>query len=92
MFQILSTMVVELPSFQEELDEISGMPPNVQLISEPWGHDNHEDTECECQFSVRTAAYVHELSVDKRGSADCLIQIWRRVYCRSQTGIKGLQD
>ena len=70
MFQILSTMVVELPSFQEELDEISGMPPNVQLISEPWGHDNHEDTECECQSSDRTAAYVHKLSVDKRGSAD----------------------
>ena len=49
MFQIISTMVVELPSFQEELEEISGMPPNVQLISEPWGHDNHEDMECECQ-------------------------------------------
>ena len=31
MFQIISTMVVELPSFQEELDEISGMPPNVQV-------------------------------------------------------------
>ena len=70
MFQIISTMVVELPSFQEELDEISGMPPNVQFISEPWGHDNHEDTECECQSSDRTAAYVHELSVDKWGSAD----------------------
>ena len=40
MFQIISTMVVELPSFQEELD------PDM------------------------TAAYVHELSVDKRRSAD----------------------
>ena len=46
------------------------MPPNVQLISEPWGHNNHEDTECKCQSSDRTAAYVHELSLDKRGSAD----------------------
>ena len=70
MFQIISTMVVELPSFQEELEEISGMPPNVQLKSEPWGHDKHEDTECECQSSDRTAAYVHNLSVDKRESAD----------------------
>ena len=43
------------------------MPPNIQLISKPW---EHEDTECECQSSDRTAAYVHELSVDKRGSAD----------------------
>ena len=50
MFQI-STMVVEFPSFLGELDELSCMPPNVQLDSEPWGHDNHEDTECECQSS-----------------------------------------
>ena len=63
-------MVVELPSFQEEFEEISGMPLNVQLISEPWGHDNHEDMECECQSSDRTVAYVHDLSVDKRESAD----------------------
>ena len=44
MFQIISTMVVDLPSFLEELEELSGLPPNVQLESEPWGHDNHEDT------------------------------------------------
>ena len=31
MFQIIYTMVVELPSFLEELEELSGMPPNVQL-------------------------------------------------------------
>ena len=51
--QIISTMVVELPSFLEELEELSGMPPNVQLKSEPWGHDNHEDMECEYQSSDR---------------------------------------
>ena len=33
MFQIISTMVVELPSFLGELEELSGMPPNVQLDS-----------------------------------------------------------
>ena len=65
MFQIISTMVEELPSFLGELEELSGMPPNVQLESEPWGHDNHEDTECECQSSNRTAAYIHDLSVNK---------------------------
>ena len=52
------------------MDEISGMLPNVQLMSEPWGHYIHEDRECECQSSDRTAAYVHELSVDRRGSVD----------------------
>ena len=60
MFQIVSTMVLELPSFLEELEELSGMSPNVQLNSEPWGHDNHEDVDCECQTSDRTAAYVHD--------------------------------
>ena len=59
MFQI-SKMVVEFPSFLGELDELSCMPPNVQLDSEPWGHDNHEDTECECQSSDRTVAYIHD--------------------------------
>ena len=39
------------------------MSPNVQLNSEPWGHDNHEDFACECQASDRTAAYVHDLTV-----------------------------
>ena len=31
----------------------------VQLTFEP--HDNHEDVDCECQASDRTAAYVHDL-------------------------------
>ena len=65
-------MVVELPSFLGELEELSGMPPNVQLDSEPWGHDNHEDTECECQSSDRMAAYIHDLSVNKWEPADSL--------------------
>ena len=70
MFQIIFMMVVELPSCLEELEELSGMPPNVQLKSEPCGHDNHEDMECECQSSDRTAAYIHDLSVNKWEPAD----------------------
>ena len=46
------------------------MSPNVQLNSEPWGHDNHDDVDCECQTSDRTAAYIHDLTVDKWESAD----------------------
>ena len=61
-------MVLELPLFLEELEELSGMPPNVQLTSEPWLQNNHEDMDCECQTSDRTAAYIHDLSVSKR---DC---------------------
>ena len=46
------------------------MSPNVQLTFEPWGHDNHEDVDCECQASDRTAAYVHDLTVNRRGPVD----------------------
>ena len=91
MFQIISTMVVELPSFQEELEEISGMPLNIQLISEPWGHDNHEDTECECQSSDQTAVYVHDLSVDKRELEDSP-DTDMALSILPESGIKGHRD
>ena len=48
--------------------EIEGMSQNVQLQCEPWGHNNHEDIDCECQASDRMAAYVHDLTVNRRGS------------------------
>ena len=70
MFQIVSTMVLELTSFLEELEELRGMSPNVQLNSEPWGHNNHKDITYECQTSDRMAAYVHDLTVNRRGPAD----------------------
>ena len=70
MFQIIYTMVLELPSFLGELEELCGMSPNVQLNSEPWGHDNHDDVDCECQTSDRTAAYMHDLTVNKREPVD----------------------
>ena len=46
MFQIVSTMALELPSFLEELEYLMGVSPNVQLPDEPWGHNNHEDVDC----------------------------------------------
>ena len=36
MFQIVSTMVLEMPSILEGLEELRGMSPNVLLNSEPW--------------------------------------------------------
>ena len=59
MFQIVSTMALELPFFLEELEDVRGVSPNVHLQCEPWGHNNHQDVDCECQTSDRTAAYVH---------------------------------
>ena len=66
MFQIVSTMALELPSFLAELEDLRGMSPNVHLQCEPWGHNNHEDVDCECQTSDRTAAYVHDLTINGR--------------------------
>ena len=63
MFQIMSTMALELPSFLEALEDIWGISPYVQLDCEPWGHMDHSDGQCSCRFSDRTTAYVHELSL-----------------------------
>ena len=86
MFQIVSTMALELPSFLGELEELRGMSPNVQLNFALWGHDNHEDVDCECQASDRTAAYVHDLTVNRRGSVDSPDA---RVASTSSTGSEG---
>ena len=68
MFQIVSTMALELPSFLAELENLRGISLNVHLNYEPWGHINHEDINCDCQSSDRTAAYVHDLTVNGRGA------------------------
>ena len=39
-----------------------GVPPNVQLSSEPWGHLSQADIDCVCLSFDRMGAYVHELS------------------------------
>ena len=57
MFQIVSTMTLELSSFLGELEELRGMSPNVQLL-QSWGHINHEDVDCECHTSDRTASTI----------------------------------
>ena len=66
-FQIVSNMVLELPSFLAELEDLRGVSTNVHLQCEPWGHINHEDVDSECQTSDRTAAYVHDLTIIGRG-------------------------
>ena len=61
MFQIVSTMMVEVPAFAALMRELKGESPNIQLYSEPWGHMEHCDTDCTCLSSDRTASYVHGL-------------------------------
>ena len=57
MFQIISALALELPSFLEALADIRGASPDVQLNCEPWGHMDHSDGHCSCRSSDRTAAY-----------------------------------
>ena len=66
MFQIVSTMALELLSFLAALEDLRGILPNVHLDYEPWGHMDHEDEHCCCQSSDRTAAYVHDLAINGR--------------------------
>ena len=57
MFQIVSTMMVEVPAFAGLMRELKGESPNIQPYSEPWGHVSHCDTNCTCLSSDRTASY-----------------------------------
>ena len=61
MFQIVSTMMVEVPAFAALMRELKGESPNIQLYSETWGHVEHCDTDCTCLSSDRMASYVHGL-------------------------------
>ena len=69
MFQIISTLTLEVPSFLKGIAALRGVSPNVQLYSEPWGHVDHSDVNCACLSSDRTAAYVHDLVLMSR---ECL--------------------
>ena len=69
--------------------ELRGMSPNVQLNFELWGHDNHEDVDCECQASDRTAAYVRLTDGDRLIR---LIRKWLRTYVLSLIGKKAARD
>ena len=68
MFQIISTLALEVPAFLDIVG-LRGVSPNVQLCSEPWGHVDHSDANCACLSSDRTAAYVHDLALMPR---ECL--------------------
>ena len=63
MFQIISTLALEVPAFLQDIVGLRGVSPNVQLYSEPWGHVDHSDANCACLSSDRTAAYVHDLAL-----------------------------
>ena len=75
MFQIVCALALDVPEVLQELELLRGIPPNVQLSCELWGHLNHADIDCVCLSSDRTGAYIHELSVAS-SSPDSSLDTW----------------
>ena len=48
MFQIVSTLMEEVPAFALRMRELRGEQPNVQLIDNPWGHVEDCVATCNC--------------------------------------------
>ena len=46
MFQIICALVLDMPEALQELELLQGVPPNVQLSCQTWGHLNHADIDC----------------------------------------------
>ena len=61
MFQIVSTLMGEVPAFALRMRELQGESPDVQLKDDPWGHVEHCDANCACLESDQTGAYIHSL-------------------------------
>ena len=63
MFQIVSALALEVPAFLQNIDNLRGVSPDVQLSCEPWGHVDHSGGDCEHLSPDCTGAYVHGLSL-----------------------------
>ena len=59
MFQIVSTLMEEVPAFALRMRELQGESPNIELKDNAWGHVEHCYANCTCLESDRTGAYVH---------------------------------
>ena len=59
MFQIVSTLMEEVPAFASRMRELRGEQPIMQFDNDPWGHDEKCARECYCLVSDRTDAFVH---------------------------------
>ena len=59
MFQIVSTLMEEVPAFALRMRELRGEQPQVQLMDNPWGHVEDCAAKCNCLDSDRTGAYIH---------------------------------
>ena len=70
------------PAVPEVLQErLKGVPPNVQLYCEPWGHMDHDDNNCVCLLSPVPEGRLPEAPGDG-GVATCFdIATWLSAIC-----------
>ena len=59
MFQIVLTLMEEVPYFASEMKKLQGVQPRLQLLNSPWGHGVQCVDKCDCLMSDRVDAYVH---------------------------------
>ena len=59
MFQIVSTLMVEVPDFASEIRRLQGLQPRFKLLNSPWGHGEQCVDKCDYLMSDRVDAYVH---------------------------------
>ena len=59
MFQIVSTLMEEVPDFASEMKKLQGVQPRLQLLNGPWGHGTQCVDKCDCLMSDRVDACVH---------------------------------
>ena len=59
MFQIVSTLMAEVPEFELVMRELQGIQPHIQLADDIWGHDGKCGEACACLLTDRTEAFVH---------------------------------
>ena len=59
MFQIVSTLMEEVPDFALRMMELRGEQPHMQFVNDKWGHVEKCVEECDCLVSDRTGAFVH---------------------------------
>ena len=59
MFQIVSTLMAEVPEFELGMRKLQGIQPHIQLADDIWGHDGVCGEACACLITDRTEAFVH---------------------------------
>ena len=56
MFQIVSTLMNEVPDFASGMKKLQGVQPRMQLLHSPWGHGVQCVEKCDCLVSDRVDA------------------------------------